>query len=60
LTIYLAAGLHDNGGGVVVGSELIEDQAETARRNLSTAGLEAYTDIRSGDARQTLSDPDRW
>ena len=56
-TIYLAAGLRDNGGGVVVGSELIEDKAETAGRNLSTAGLEAYTDIRRGDARQTLSDP---
>ncbi len=56
-TIYLAAGLRDNGGGVVIGSELIEDKAETARGNLSTAGLEAYTDIRTGDARQTLSDP---
>ena len=55
--IYLAAGLRDNGGGIVVGSELIEDKAETARRNLSTAGLDGYTDIRSGDARQTLSDP---
>lgn len=56
-TIYLAAGLRDNGGGVVIGSELIEDKAETARGNLATAGLEAYTDIRTGDARQTLSDP---
>lgn len=56
-TMYLAAGLRDNGGGVVVGSELIEDKAGTARRNLSTAGLEAFADIRSGDARQTLSDP---
>ena len=56
-TIYLAAGLHDNGGGIVIGSELIDDKAETARRNLATAGLEAYTDIRSGDARRTLRDP---
>ena len=56
-TIYLAAGLRDNGRGIVIGSELIEQKAATARRNLPTAGLDNYADIRSGDARQTLSDP---
>lgn len=55
--IYLAAGLRDNGGGIVIGSELIEQKAATARSNLSAAGLDDYADIRSGDARQTLADP---
>jgi len=56
-TIYLAAGLRDNGDGVVVSSELVEEKAETARRNLVAVGLDHYVDIRSGDARQTLSEP---
>lgn len=56
-TTYLAAGIRDNGGGVVIGSELVEDKAATARRNLATAGLDYYAEIRAGDARQTLTDP---
>jgi len=55
--IYLAAGLRDNGRGIVVGSELIEQKATTARRNLSAAGLDDFADIRTGDARLTLNDP---
>jgi predicted O-methyltransferase YrrM len=55
--IYLAAGLRDNGRGIVVGSELIEQKATTARRNLSAAGLDDFADIRTGDARLTLKDP---
>ncbi|MEM8922377.1 MAG: class I SAM-dependent methyltransferase [Actinomycetota bacterium] len=56
-TIYLAAGLRDNGGGVVVGSELFEEKAATARDHLTAAGLGAYAEIRPGDARTTLLDP---
>lgn len=56
-TIYLAAGLRDNDSGVVVGSELVEEKAETARGNLAAAGLGDYADIRAGDARKTLLDP---
>ena len=56
-SIYLAAGLRDNGRGIVIGSELIEQKAATARRNLATAGLANYADIRTGDARRTLIDP---
>ena len=57
-SIYLAAGLRDNdSGGILIGSELLEDKAETARRNLATAGLADYVEIRSGDARTTLLDP---
>ena len=57
-SIYLAAGLRDNdSGGILIGSELVEDKAATARRNLAAAGLADYVEIRSGDARTTLLDP---
>lgn len=56
-TIYLAAGLRDNGDGLVIGSELVEDKAATARSNLEAAGLGDHAEIRSGDARQSLADP---
>jgi predicted O-methyltransferase YrrM len=53
--IYFAAAMRDNGGGTVIGSELVPEKATTARRNLADAGLADYADIREGDARQTLS-----
>ena len=53
--IYFAAAMRDNGGGTVVGSELLLEKVATARRNLADAGLADYADIREGDARQTLS-----
>ncbi|MCZ6860634.1 MAG: class I SAM-dependent methyltransferase [Alphaproteobacteria bacterium] len=56
-SIYLAAGLRDNNGGILIGSELVEDKAATARRNIAAAGLADYVEIRSGDARTTLLDP---
>jgi predicted O-methyltransferase YrrM len=49
--IYFAAALRDNGGGTVIGAELVPEKVETARRNLAEAGLDEYTDIRLGDAR---------
>ncbi len=55
--ILLAAGLRDNGGGILVRSELVEDKAATASRNIASAGLADYAEIRSGDARETLQDP---
>ncbi len=55
--IYLAAGLRDNGGGMLIGSELVEDKAVSARRNIAAAGLAKYADIRSGDALNSLLDP---
>jgi predicted O-methyltransferase YrrM len=54
--VYFAAAMRDNGGGIVIGSELVPEKVKTARRNLADAGLAAYADIREGDARQTLSD----
>lgn len=54
--LYFAAAVRDNGGGLVIGSELVPAKAETARRNLAEAGLGDYVDIRVGDARATLRD----
>jgi len=53
-TLYFAAALRDNGGGQVIGAELVPAKVATARRNLAEANLAAYADIREGDARQTL------
>jgi predicted O-methyltransferase YrrM len=55
-TLYLAAAVRDNGGGVVIGAELVPAKVATARRNLAEAGLADYADIREGDARHTLRD----
>jgi predicted O-methyltransferase YrrM len=52
--LYFAAAMRDNGGGLVIGSELVQAKADTARRNLADAGLERYAEIRVGDARATL------
>lgn len=53
-TIYLAAAAADTGGSVM-GSEFHPNKAEKARSNLADAGLSAQTDIRVGDARETLA-----
>lgn len=54
--IYFAAAMRDNGGGTVIGAEIVPEKVETARRNLAEAGLAEYADIRLGDARETLRD----
>jgi predicted O-methyltransferase YrrM len=54
--LYFAAAMRDNGGGLVIGSELVAAKAAVARANLAEAGLDAYVDIRVGDARETLWD----
>jgi predicted O-methyltransferase YrrM len=55
-TLYLAAAVRDNSGGVVIGSEIVPAKVAAARRNLAEAGLENVVDIRQGDARATLRD----
>jgi predicted O-methyltransferase YrrM len=55
-TIYLAAALRDRGRGSLITTELLPGKAETARRNLTDAGLEDIVEIRVGDALQTLTD----
>ena len=53
-TLYLAAAIHDNGGGVVVATEYEPEKAEIARANFREAGLSEFIDLREGDLRQTL------
>jgi predicted O-methyltransferase YrrM len=55
-TIYLAAALRDRGRGSLITTELLPGKAETARRNLTDAGLEDIVEICVGDALQTLTD----
>jgi predicted O-methyltransferase YrrM len=55
-TLYFAAAMRDNGGGTVIGSELVPAKVAAAKRNLADAGLSDYAEIREGDARQTLRD----
>jgi len=54
-TIYLAAGLRDNGGGRVITTEFEKSKVERARENLTEAGLIDLVEIREGDAMQTLA-----
>jgi predicted O-methyltransferase YrrM len=53
-TTYLAAGLRDNGGGRVIGSEIEPSKCHQATANLKEAGLEEYAEVRLGDALETL------
>lgn len=56
-TIFLAAAVRDNGVGKVVTTEFIAEKAETAKQNLTDAGLVDLIDFRLGDAMQTLKEP---
>ena len=55
-TLYLAAAMRDNGGGVVIGSEIVPRKIAVAKHNLAEAGLLQFAQIREGDARETLRD----
>ncbi|MHC2437468.1 O-methyltransferase [Bradyrhizobium sp. USDA 4451] len=55
-TLYFAAAMRDNGGGTVIGSEIVPAKVAAAKRNLADAGLAAYAEVREGDARKTLRD----
>ena len=55
-TIFLAAAVRDNGGGVVIGTEHEPEKAAIARRHFDEADLSAFIDLREGDLRQTLVD----
>jgi len=48
-TLYLAAAVRDNGGGVVFGAEYEPEKVIKARANLQAAGLSAFVDLREGD-----------
>jgi predicted O-methyltransferase YrrM len=53
-TIFLAAALRDNGGGKLITTEVDVVVARRATKNLATAGLDTWVEIRPGDALETL------
>ena len=55
-TLYLAAAVRDNGGGTVIGTEILPEKAKVARANFAEAGVSEFIDLRVGDARETLKD----
>ncbi|MCV7424558.1 class I SAM-dependent methyltransferase [Mycobacterium yunnanensis] len=55
-TIHLAAAVRDNGGGIVIGTELQHDKALAAQRNFEEAGVSDLVDLRVGDALTTLTE----
>jgi predicted O-methyltransferase YrrM len=58
--LYAAAAVRDNGGGVVIGSELVPQKAYAAWRNLTEAGLAHLVDIRQGDGPVDFMLVDGW
>lgn len=54
-TLHLAAALRDNGGGVVIGTDLEPSKIAIARANLTEAGLADLVELREGDALETLA-----
>lgn len=55
-TIYLALAVKHNGGGVVIGTEMIADKAKQALQNLRDAGVDEWVELREGNALETLRD----
>jgi predicted O-methyltransferase YrrM len=48
-TLYLAAAVRDNGGGVVFAAEYEPGKVERARANFDAAGLASFIDLRQAD-----------
>jgi predicted O-methyltransferase YrrM len=55
-TLYLAAAVRDNGGGIVIGTENELTKVAAARANFAEAGLADFVELRAGDLRETLAD----
>jgi predicted O-methyltransferase YrrM len=55
-TIFLAAGVIDNGAGQVISTELSPVKIRAARENLHQAGVDGPVTVLAGDARETLAD----
>jgi len=55
-TLYLAAAVRDNGGGMVITTEWEPAKVAAARANHAEAGLSDLIDLREGDLRETLKD----
>ena len=58
-TIYLALAVRDNGGGLVIGTEMVPSKAAVARGNIEEAGLGGFVEILEGNALETLRDLER-
>lgn len=54
-TLYLAAAVHDNFGGRVIGTEFDAGKQARALAHLREAGLARFAEVRLGDARETLA-----
>jgi predicted O-methyltransferase YrrM len=54
-TLHLAAGLRDNGGGLLITTEFEASKVTRARENFVTGGLADLIELREGDALQTLA-----
>ena len=57
-TLYLAAAVRDNGGGLVTTCDIEPDKVAVARSHYDRVGLAPYVDVRLGDIRDTLRDLD--
>ncbi len=55
-TVYLSTAVRDNGGGLVIGSEIEPSKHRQAEANLAEAALTEVSEIRLGDALETLRD----
>jgi predicted O-methyltransferase YrrM len=55
-TIYLALAVRENGGGLVIGTEMVPGKVARAREHLREAGLSELVEIREGKALETLRD----
>jgi predicted O-methyltransferase YrrM len=53
-TIYFALAVRDNGGGRVIGTEMVPEKAARARASWHEAGVADWIELREGDARETL------
>lgn len=53
-TLWLAAAVRANGGGKVIGTELVPEKARRAQQHIDEAGLTDYVEIRVGNALETL------
>lgn len=54
-TLYLAAAVRDNGGGIVIGAENEPAKVAAARANFEAAGLSRFVDLHEGDLTEVLA-----
>jgi len=55
-TLFLAAGIEDNGGGHLIGTEFEPTKVSATRKTVDQAGVADIVEVREGDAMKTLAD----